>query len=43
MKKFFSTTKIVLFIIKEVILTAIICVVGWILFKLNVNLSKNKK
>jgi len=28
--------------IKEVVLTTIICIVGWVLFKLNIEL-KNKK
>jgi len=34
--------KNILYIVKEVVLTAIVCIVGWVLFKLNIEL-KNKK
>lgn len=33
--------KNILYIIKEVILTGFVCIIGWVLFKLNIEL-KNK-
>jgi len=34
--------KNILYIVKEVVLTAIACIVGWVLFKLNIELKDKK-
>jgi len=43
MKKLLTKIAFALFIIKEVIITAFVCAAGWILFKLNIDISKKKK
>jgi len=43
MKKLLTKIAFTLFIIKEVIITAFVNIVGWILFKLNIDISKKKK
>ena len=43
MKKLFNKIKLALFLIKEIIIISFVCVAGWILFKLNIDISKKKK
>ena len=43
MKSLFNKIRFALFIIKEIIITAFVCAAGWILFKLNIDISKKKK